>query len=51
MLQSLKQSVVISHVPVGVFASALSLGTFGWFLVQDLMHPIVIFLLQLYLTF
>lgn len=51
MLQSLGKSVVLSRAPVGAIASALSLTTFGWFLVQDLVHPMVIFLLQLYLTF
>ncbi len=51
MLQSLHKSVTMARIPVGLLASAASLTTFGWFLVRDLVNPIVIFFLQLYLTF
>lgn len=51
MLESVRQSVALPRVPVRVLFSAGVVGSFAWLLSQDLIHPVVIYLLQLYLTF
>ena len=51
MLDSLRKTVVLPQVPVRVWMPAVSLTAFGWLLAQDLIHPVVIFLIQLYLAF
>ena len=52
MLQSARNRVVaVPRVPAQVFLSAGTLVSFGWLLLQDKIHPLVVYLLQLYLTF
>lgn len=52
MLESVRNRVVaLPRVPTQVLLSAGTLATFGWLLLQNKIHPIVIYLLQLYLTF
>ena len=52
MLDSVrKQVATIPHVPVKVLLSVGSIASFGWLLAHDLVHPIVIYALQLYLSF
>jgi hypothetical protein len=51
MLDSVRKHVVIPYVPVKVLLSVGSLASFGWLLSHDLVHPIVIYALQLYLSF
>ena len=42
---------VLPRIPVQVWLSAGTLGSFAWLLLQDKIHPAVVFLLQTYLTF
>jgi hypothetical protein len=51
MLDSARKQVVVPYVPVKVLLSVGSLASFGWLLFHDLVHPIVIYALQLYLSF
>ena len=56
MLDSVRKQVAVSYlpvksVPVKVLLSVGSLASFGWLLSHDLVHPIVIYALQLYLSF
>jgi hypothetical protein len=56
MLDSIRKHVAVSYVPVKsgsvkVLLSVGSLASFGWLLSHDLVHPIVIYALQLYLSF
>jgi hypothetical protein len=51
MLDSIRKQVAVPYVPVKVLLSVGSLASFGWLLSHDLVHPIVIYALQLYLSF
>ncbi len=52
MLQSARnRAVALPRVPTQILLSAGTLASFGWLLLQGKIHPIVIYLLQLYLTF
>lgn len=51
MLGTLLEKLSIPHVPVRLAASAGVAGSFVWLLGHDLIHPLVVFLLELYLTF
>lgn len=57
MLESARnRDVAISRVPTQVAPTQVlfSVGTlfsFGWLLLQNKIHPIVVYLLQVYLTF
>ena len=51
MLSSLRKHVAAPQLPVRAWLPAVSLTAFGWLLAYDLIHPVVIFLLQLYLAF
>ena len=51
MLDSVRKHVAVPYVPVKVLLSVGSLASFGWLLSHDLVHPIVIYALQLYLSF
>lgn len=46
-----KSIAVVPQVPVKVLLSAATLASFGWLLAHGLVHPVVIYALQLYLTF
>jgi hypothetical protein len=50
MLDSVRKHVAVPQVPVKVMLSVGSLASFGWLLSHDLVHPIVIYALQLYLS-
>lgn len=53
MLESARKAIAI-RVPGLPMKAAMSVGTiasFTWLLTQDLVHPFVIYLLQLYLAF
>jgi hypothetical protein len=41
----------VPQVPVKVLLSAATLTSFGWLLAHGLVHPVVVFALQLYLSF
>lgn len=52
MLESArKREVAVPRVPAGLLLSAGTLASFGWLLSHGKIHPIVIYLLQVYLTF
>lgn len=52
MLESARNRVVaLPKIPTQALISAGTLASFGWLLYQNNIHPIVIYLLQLYLTF
>ncbi len=42
---------VLAKLPVEVLLSAGTLLSFAWLLLQNKIHPIVVYLLQVYLTF
>lgn len=52
MLDSVRKHVVaVPQVPGRVLLSAATIGSFGWLLAHDLVHPLVIYALQLFLSF
>jgi hypothetical protein len=51
MLDSVRKHVVIPYVPGKVLLSAATVASFGWLLAHDMIHPLVIYALQLYLSF
>lgn len=51
MLESVRKHVAIPHLPAQVVYSAGALSSFLWLLAHDLVHPVVVYLLQVYLTF
>ena len=52
MLESIRnRDVAISRVPAQAIFSAGTLLSFAWLLLQNKIHPIVVYLLQVYLTF
>ncbi len=52
MIHSASNRVVaLPGVSIQLLVSVGTLASFGWLLLQDKIHPIVIYLLQIYLTF
>ena len=51
MLDSVRKHVAIPYVPGKVLLSAATVASFGWLLAHDMIHPLVIYALQLYLSF
>lgn len=55
MLGSLLKQRTVPYFPtrglIRVMASAGVVGSFVWLLANDLIHPLVVFLLELYLSF
>lgn len=51
MLGSLLKHLSVPHLPMRTVASAGVVSSFVWLLAHDLIHPLVIYLLELYLTF
>lgn len=52
MLESIRRRVqTVPRVPTEALLSAGTLTSFVWLLLQNKIHPIVIYLLQVYLTF
>ena len=51
MLDSVRKRVVIPYVPGRILLSAATVGSFAWLLAHDMIHPLVIYALQLYLSF
>jgi hypothetical protein len=51
MLDSLRATLAIPRLPARAALSVGTFGTFGWLLSHDLIHPLVVYLLELYLTF
>jgi len=51
MLESARKISTVPEVQVRVLLSVGTIASFGWLLVQDRIHPIVVYCLQLYLSF
>ncbi len=52
MLDSARNRVeALPRVPAHLLLSAGTLSSFAWLLLQNRIHPVVIYLLQVYLTF
>lgn len=51
MVESVRKRVALPQVPVKVLLSTGTLLSFAWLLSHDLIHPLVIYALQLYLAF
>ncbi|HET9228891.1 MAG TPA: hypothetical protein VFR31_19590 [Thermoanaerobaculia bacterium] len=51
MLDSVHKQVAVPYVPGKVLLSVATMGSFGWLLAHDLVHPVVIYALQLFLSF
>ena len=52
MLDSVRDRFeALPRVPAEILLSAGTLTSFAWLLLQDHIHPFVIYLLQVYLTF
>ena len=51
MLESIRRVVTVPEIPVKALLSVGTLISFVWLLGQDLIHPLAIYLLQLYLAF
>jgi hypothetical protein len=51
MLGTLLEKLALPRLPVWAAASAGVAGSFVWLLAHDLIHPLVVYLLELYLTF
>ena len=41
----------LPRVPVRALLSAGTISSFGWLLLQNKIHPVLVYLLQVYLTF
>ena len=52
MLESIRNRVAaLPRVPSQLVLSVGTLGSFGWLLLSNKIHPIVVYVLQVYLTF
>jgi hypothetical protein len=51
MLQSLHKTAAVPRVPGHVVFSVGTVMSFVWLLANDLIHPFVMYLLQIYLSF
>lgn len=51
MLESLRRAIAVPQVPVHWLLSVATIASFGWLLTQDRIHPLVVYCLQLYLSF
>jgi hypothetical protein len=46
-----RREMVLPHVPAKMLLSGAVIASFAWLLSQDMVQPIVIYALQLYLSF
>jgi hypothetical protein len=46
-----KRVAAVSELPLQLILAAGTVASFGWLLVQDQIHPLFVYFLQLYLTF
>ncbi len=51
MLDSVRKHVAVPYIPGRVLLSAATIASFGWLLAHDMIHPLVIYALQLFLVF
>lgn len=51
IMEFVRTRVVASEHAQQALLTATTVGSFSWFLLQDQIHPVVVYLLQLYLAF
>lgn len=51
MLESVRRHVAVPRVSSKILFAIGTTASFGWLLMNDMIHPIVIYALELYLTF
>ena len=51
MLQTARRTLALPRLRTDVALTALTTVSFGWLLMNDLLHPLAVYLLQLYLAF
>jgi hypothetical protein len=51
MLESIRAAVAVPRLPAQALLSVGTVVSFGWLLANDLIHPVVIYLFELYLSF
>ncbi|HEX2224021.1 MAG TPA: hypothetical protein VHN15_07430 [Thermoanaerobaculia bacterium] len=51
MIDLARKHAAVPQIPVRVLLSLGTLASFGWLLANDQVHPLVIYALQLYLSF
>ncbi len=51
MLQAIRKAIVLPGVPAQTVVAAATFVAFGWLLVNDLVQPLAVALLQLFLAF
>lgn len=51
MFDTVRRSLALPRLRVDVLLGAATLSSFVWLLVNDLLHPFAVYLLQLYLSF
>ena len=51
MLETIRRSVALPRVRVDYVIAAVTPLAFGWLLLNDHIHPLAVYLLQLYLAF
>ena len=51
MLDTVRRSLALPRLRIDVALTALTAVSFGWLLMNDLIQPLAVYLLQLYLAF
>lgn len=51
MFETVRQTLALPRLRIDVLLVAATLSSFGWLLINDLLHPFGVYLLQLYLSF
>lgn len=51
MLEAIRKAAVLPRVSPQALIAAVTFSAFGWLLVNDLIRPLAVLLLQLYLAF
>ena len=51
MIRALLQELTLPRIPVRMVASAGVVSSFVWLLAHDLVHPLTVYLLEIFLTF
>lgn len=51
MLESIRASIAVPRLPSRALLSVGTVASFGWLLAHDLIHPVAIYLFELYLSF
>lgn len=51
MFEIVRQSLALPRLRVDLLLAVATVSSFTWLLVADLVHPLAVYLLQLYLSF